>query len=84
MLASSEQMLEPWAHRRAAASELLEVATRCPMEQQEPNPASAKEKAEGSRDRVSPDAKKSNKSDNTPELDGKNDITFFPSRKTPF
>jgi hypothetical protein len=38
--------------------------------QQEPNPASAKEKVE--------DAKKSNKSDNPPELDGKNDSGVEP------
>lgn len=71
-----------------AAPVLLEVATRCAMEQQEPNPASAKEKAEGSRDHVAPDAKRradmatgeptTNKSDTPPELDGKNDSGVEP------
>jgi hypothetical protein len=55
------------------------------MNQQEPNPASAKEKAEGSRDHVSPDAKKqADKAtgeswrDNTDERDGKNDSGVEP------
>ena len=58
------------------------------MENQESNPASTKEKAEGSRDHVSPDAKKradmatdgssSNKPAAATELDGKNDSGVEP------
>jgi hypothetical protein len=45
--------------------------------QQEPNPASAKEKAEGSRDHVAPDAKRRTDA-NQPEPDGKNDSGVEP------
>jgi hypothetical protein len=56
------------------------------MENQEPNPASAKEKAEGSRDHVSPDAKRradmatggSSSDKSAPERDGKNDSGVEP------
>jgi hypothetical protein len=64
------------------ASVLLELATRCPMENQKPNPVSgdsAKEKPEGSRDPVSPDAKRrANQATGEPELDGKNDSGVEP------
>ena len=45
--------------------------------QQEPNPASAKEKAEGSRDHVAPDAKRRADA-NQSEPDGKNDSGVEP------
>jgi hypothetical protein len=52
------------------------------MENQEPtpNPASATEKAEGSRDHVSPDVKRraDRATDTNPELDGKNDSGVEP------
>jgi len=50
------------------------------MENKEPNPASAKEKAEGSRDHVAPDAKRraDSASGETEELDGKNDSGVEP------
>ena len=63
------------------ASVLLEVAMRCPMENQKPNPASAKEKEkpEGSRDPVSQDAKRrADQATGKPELDGKNDSGVEP------
>ena len=48
--------------------------------QQEPNPASGKEKPEGSRDHVAPDATRRADvaTDNPPEPDGKNDSGVEP------
>jgi hypothetical protein len=48
--------------------------------QQDPNPASAKDKTEDSRDDVAPDAKRraDMATDNPPERDGKNDSGVEP------